>query len=334
MAGYMEHGQCQRVINLYSRMRDEDCRHEVDRVVLMNLLGACSGIGDITLGRKIHDQVMTRNDVLLFDDVDVGNAFVNMYVKCGSLKDARCMFDHIPTRNLVAWGAMIAGYVQEGDISDAFKLFDHMVDQRIEPDEGLYACIFKACTLTGVARKLGILLHDRVIRNGFDNISIVSNAIIYMYGSCGSLREARKVLDNMANKDVISWSSLITGLALNGNNVIAEKLLVDMRLQGLTPDDTLYATLMSSYTHRGLVEESITSFKKMGDIQTTYKLYNSIIDLFSRTGHLLEAKDLLHTMPSLPDEVVCMSLLTNSKTYGHYSLWKTMFESNVCRAEF
>jgi pentatricopeptide repeat protein len=151
-----------------------------------------------------------------------------------------------------------------------------------------------------------------------------------MYASCGGLEEAYKVLNGMANKDVISWSSLITGLALSGSNVGAEKLLAGMRVQSVTPDDTLYATLMSSYTHRGLVKESLLSLKNMGDIKTTSKLYNCLIDLFSRTGQLLEAKDLLHTMPSSPGGIVCSSLLANSRTYGDYTLSKAMFESNVC----
>ena len=231
MAGYMEHGQCQRVINLYSRMQDEDFRHEVDRVILMNLLGACSGIGDIRLGRKIHDQVMLCNDVLLFDDVDVGNAFVNMYVKCGSLKDAQRMFDHIPTRNLVAWGAMIAGYVTHGDTFKAFQCFKQMQEEGVITDaHTLVYALQASANLVGKEdfdvksnseqkndSEIGKALHAYARRKGFTSTNIfVVNTIIGMYGKCGAPGKAQKAFEELPERNVVSWTSIIGSYSREG----------------------------------------------------------------------------------------------------------------------
>lgn len=70
-----------------------------------------------------------------------------MYAKCGSLEDARKVFDEMPERNLITWSAMIGGYVRdkrwdkavdlfyymmnEGNISENKLLFDHVLQIKL-----------------------------------------------------------------------------------------------------------------------------------------------------------------------------------------------------------
>lgn len=46
------------------------------------------------------------------EDELLGVSLVNMYVKCCNLQDACSVFEMLPAKNLMAWGATIAGYTQ------------------------------------------------------------------------------------------------------------------------------------------------------------------------------------------------------------------------------
>ncbi|EFJ17304.1 hypothetical protein SELMODRAFT_72536, partial [Selaginella moellendorffii] len=51
--------------------------------------------------------------------IQIQNAFINMYAQCGSLEEARWVFDGIEKKNLVSWNAMMGSYVQHGYVEEA-----------------------------------------------------------------------------------------------------------------------------------------------------------------------------------------------------------------------
>jgi hypothetical protein len=59
-------------------------------------------------GEQIHDHVLK----LGFDlDVYVQNRLINMYVVCGKMGDAHCLFDESPLLDSISWNSIMAGYV-------------------------------------------------------------------------------------------------------------------------------------------------------------------------------------------------------------------------------
>lgn len=323
IAGYIQHGYFQTVMELFDEMQQENV--EPDGVILLSLLRACSGLGALRKGWHIHDHIV-RRDFECCDDV--GNVLVNMYVGCGSLKEARRVFDMLPKRNVVTWSTMITGYVNEGDSFSAFELLDRMPIDHLKPDVVIFLSALKACTIAGAASK-GMLVHDEVIRSGLDTEAIVSNILVHMYATFKSSDEARRVLEKMPEKDVVSLSALITGLASIGKCKEAEEVLVDMQHQGLKPDDTTFTIILSAYTHNGLLEEGLQFYRKMRHMQLTLAHFNCLIDLFSRTGWLNEAKELSQAMPFLPDTIGRTALLTSSKTFGDMERGRHCFDQVV-----
>ena len=49
----------------------------------------------------------------------ISAALLDMYVKCGELEDAQCVFDELSYIDLVLWTTMIVGYTQNGNPPDA-----------------------------------------------------------------------------------------------------------------------------------------------------------------------------------------------------------------------
>lgn len=74
-------------------------------------------------GKQVHAHIV-RNGVVGNINVDT-NLFI-MYTKCGSLEDARPIFDKMVDGNLVSWTAMITTYARSGNCNEALKLFHEM----------------------------------------------------------------------------------------------------------------------------------------------------------------------------------------------------------------
>ena len=88
------------------------------------ILKACDIVGSLKIGEEIDAEV--RNQGLLQKDVILGSAFIDMYSKCGALKKAREIFEHLPVQNAVTWNPLIAGYGQLGQINVVLDLYSRM----------------------------------------------------------------------------------------------------------------------------------------------------------------------------------------------------------------
>eukprot|EP00250_Pteridium_aquilinum_P027531 c35155_g1_i1 orf=48-269(+) len=64
-----------------------------NKMTFVGILAACASPEMIYEGKRLHDCIRKRG----FEyDVMVGTALINMYAKCGSLKDAETMFALLP----------------------------------------------------------------------------------------------------------------------------------------------------------------------------------------------------------------------------------------------
>ncbi|MCD9642188.1 hypothetical protein HAX54_028871 [Datura stramonium] len=91
-----------------------------------NLLNACANLADLKLGRQAHAHILKHG--FRFQngpepDVFVGNALIDMYMKCGSVEDGSCVFTKMLDRDWVSWNAVIVGYAQNGHAMEALETF-------------------------------------------------------------------------------------------------------------------------------------------------------------------------------------------------------------------
>ncbi|KAH7332416.1 hypothetical protein KP509_20G086100 [Ceratopteris richardii] len=131
----------------------EVMKHEAilpNAVTYACVLKACGSIGATLKGLKVH--TMIGNDVIKADLV-AGSAMINMYSKCGLIHEAQEVFDVIPFRNVVHWGALITGYAQQGEMEVALFLFDKMIKEGNEPDCATFLIILAGCSHTGFIEK-------------------------------------------------------------------------------------------------------------------------------------------------------------------------------------
>ena len=95
----------------------------------------------------------------------LSGALVDMYAKCGALRQVQSLLEKLPSRNVASWTTLIAGYAQNGQGQRALDCFEQMQHEGMLPNEVTYVCTFKACVALGAIDKVSLekLLSGNVV---------------------------------------------------------------------------------------------------------------------------------------------------------------------------
>ncbi|XXG81276.1 hypothetical protein AAC387_Pa09g1951 [Persea americana] len=170
--------------------------------------------------------------------------FLKFFTNHGNLGRARQLFDQIPEPNLHSWTILINAYTKWGIPKESIKLYFGLRKKEIEPDKFVLLSVAKACAACSDLSR-GIRVHEDAIRFGFVETDLVlGNALINMYGKCGSAEGAQKVFDDMPMKDVISWTSIAASYVNCGLPGEALRVFREMGLSRVRPNSVAVSTVL------------------------------------------------------------------------------------------
>ncbi|KAL8170256.1 LOW QUALITY PROTEIN: hypothetical protein V2J09_022060 [Rumex salicifolius] len=318
--GYAESDNPRPAIDLYAQMVLDSV--EPDTHTFPFLLKAVAKLLDVRAGEKLHCAV-TRNgfEPLVF----VQNALVHMYAACGRAESAHNLFDLMSVRNLVTWNSVINGYALNGKPDEVLMLYKEMANEGVEPDGFTVVSLLSASAELG-ALTLGKRLHVYMIKAGLDKNLQAGNALLDLYAKCGRIKEAHLFFGEIRERSVVSWTTLIVGLAVNGLGLKAIGLFKEMEMMNLVPTDITFVGVLYACSHCGLVDEGFHYFYKMNDrykIDPKIEHYGCMVDLLGRAGKVQEAYKFILNMPFKPNAVIWRTLLGASSIHGHLDLAET-----------
>ncbi|XWS37753.1 hypothetical protein CRYUN_Cryun19dG0072400 [Craigia yunnanensis] len=293
---------------------EESCIH-IDVYLGNTLIDMYGKRGLVNLAREVFDRMLERNVVSW-------NALIKGYINVGQFIEARKVFDKMKQRDVISWTSMITGYSQANQYTDALKLFQDMMAAMVVPDEITVASVLSACANVG-ALDVGQAVHDYICNYGIRADVYVGNSLIDMYCKCGVVEKGLKVFHDMKEKDSISWTSVISGLAVNGFADSALEFFSQMLKEGVRPTHGCFVGILLACTHAGLVDKGLEYFKSMETVHgltPEMKHYGCVVDLFSRSGYLERAYQFIKNMPIHPDVVVWRILLGACKLHGNVVL--------------
>ncbi|XP_024521131.1 pentatricopeptide repeat-containing protein At4g02750 [Selaginella moellendorffii] len=172
---------------------------EADCFIYSSLLQRLGRSSSLEGGRRIHRHLATAGQDRC--NTFLGNHLINMYGKCGSIDDARRVFEGILRPNVFSWNTMIAAYTQNGHFDEARRVFGEMPRKNV----------------------------------------VSWNTLLAAYSERGMLCEAKEMFDRMPQKDVISWNSLVTAYAQNGHILVARGLFENMPTRDAASWNTMIA---------------------------------------------------------------------------------------------
>ncbi|KAF9616472.1 hypothetical protein IFM89_029769 [Coptis chinensis] len=257
-------------------------------------------------------------------DVFVSTALIDVYAKCGSIFPAQQVFNEMPERNIVSWNAMMLGYNQNGGALVSLELFAKMRRSRnVQPDSFSVVTALNSCSVLTTLRN-GKEIHGYVYKVGLEGVVFIGNGLIDMYGKCGLLEVAERVFYEMRERDVSSWTALITCYGLHGQGAKAISIFEEMKqTKSITPNSVTITAILTACSHSCLVEDGIRYFEAMTSdfgIEPTMKHYSCIVDLLGRTGFLEEALKFIAKMPIQADVRLWESLLGTAVIQGDKSI--------------
>ncbi|KAK7320820.1 hypothetical protein VNO77_30652 [Canavalia gladiata] len=226
-----------------------------------SILESC---GSPALGKQVHAHSIKSG----FQSHEfVATKLLQMYATNGFLENARHVFDTMPFKNLHSWTALLRVHVKMGFFEEAFSLFEQLLHERVrvELEFFVFPVVLKICCGLGGDLGLGRQLHGMVLKHEFVKNVYVGNSLIDMYGKCGSLGEAKKVLQGMPQKDCVSWNSIITACAANGLVYEALDLLENMSAVegGLAPNLVTWSAVIGGFAQNSYDVESIELLARM-----------------------------------------------------------------------
>ncbi|KAH7426986.1 hypothetical protein KP509_10G025400 [Ceratopteris richardii] len=187
-----EQKQSKVVLQLFHQMRNEGMH--ADNGVYVNVLTACADEAALAEGKSLHSQITHDN---LPDDVALGNALINMYTKCGCIKNAKIEFKKMIERDIVSFNIMIAGLAQHGHGIEALLLSAQMQQDGVIPNDYTLSSILCACSHGGLTEEgcacLGIFFDFYSCIPSIENF----DCIVDLFGRSGQLEQAKHLLDSV-----------------------------------------------------------------------------------------------------------------------------------------
>ncbi|KAG2325527.1 hypothetical protein Bca4012_040047 [Brassica carinata] len=290
----------------------------------------------VRIGYEDNDYVLTSlmrsyaknqlmDDALLLLDWSSGpssvvplNIVAGIYSRTGQFHESVKLISTLEQPDTVSWNIAIAACSRSDNHGEVTELFKHILQANIRPDNFTYVSILsmcsKFCDLT-----LGSSIHGLIIKTDFSRAdTFVCNVLIDMYGKCGSVTSAIKVFEETREKNIITWTALISSLGIHGYGHEAFEKFKKMVSLGFKPDRVSFISMLTACRHSGMVKEGMELFWKMKDygVEQDMDHYRCAVDLLARNGYLKEAEQLISRMPFPADATVWRTFLDGCNRFA------------------
>ncbi|CAK9234682.1 unnamed protein product [Sphagnum troendelagicum] len=305
--GHIRCGQGQKALELFQQMQQEGV--QPNPVTFVGVVNACASLVALEEGRCAHEQIIQSG---CESDVSVGNSLIDMYGKCGSMEDARRVFNEMPSHNVVSWTTIIFGYVKSGQGQKALELFQQMQQEDVSIGS----------SLVDMYTKCGSMEDAWGVFNKMPSRDVVSwTAMIFghvKYGQGLKALELFRQMQQEGSRDVVSWTVMMLGHVKCGQGQKALRLFRQMQQEGVLPNAVTFMVVLNACASVVALEEGRRVHEQITQSSCESDVFvgNSLIDMYAKCGSMEDAWRVFNTMPSR-DVVSWNAMLGGFALHGH-----------------
>ncbi|CAN0870149.1 Putative pentatricopeptide repeat-containing protein At2g01510 [Linum grandiflorum] len=257
LSAYIQKRFYEEGLQLFKEMLKEST--SPDQATFASVLKASASLASISLGKQLHCCAIRTG---FLANVYCGSALVDMYAKCGSMKNAVQSFEEMPEKNVVSWNAVISAYAHDGDGVATIKSFENMVSSGYKPDSVSFLSVLSACS------------HSGLVEQGFKYFSSMTNvyklvpkrehyaSMVDLLCRRGKFKEAEKLMGEMPfEPDEILWSSVLNSCRIHKNRELANKASQKLFSMETLKDGAPYITMSNILAAAGQWDE-VANVKK------------------------------------------------------------------------
>ncbi|XP_054796212.1 pentatricopeptide repeat-containing protein At1g19720 [Prosopis cineraria] len=184
----------------------------------------------------------------------------------------------------------------EGPLSEAVKVLDSLAQQGSSVRPKTYINLLQSC-IDHECIGMGRELHARIGLVEEVN-SFVETKLVSMYAKCGYLEEARKVFDEMREKNLYTWSAMIGACSRGRSWKEVLELFYRMMEDGFLPDRLLIPKIMQACGKCGDFETGklIHSLAIRCGMTNSMRVNNSILTVYAKSGDMNGAEKFFTNM--------------------------------------
>nr|KYP75217.1 hypothetical protein KK1_007922 [Cajanus cajan] len=316
--GYSRHGNPLQALLLFKSMNSDPSQIMYrDAFVLATVLGACADLLALNCGKQVHARVFIDGFALELDRV-LCSSLINLYGKCGRMREARRVFDSMVGPCAVMWNSVISGYVSNGEEMEAVRLFGTMLRNGVRGDVSTVANVLSACSglqvvelvkqMHAYACKAGVTYYD----------TILLNTMITVYSNCGRIADAKWIFNRMPSKTLISWNSILVGLTQNACPSEALDIFCQMNRLDIKMDRYSFASVISACASKSALELGEQLFGKAIAIglESDQIISTSLVDFYCKCGFVETGRKVFDGLVKT-DEVSWNTMLIGYATNGY-----------------
>ncbi|KAJ9169968.1 hypothetical protein P3X46_018107 [Hevea brasiliensis] len=306
------------------------------------VIRACSSKDNVSLGQIIFGSVIKSgyfdSRVCVCVCVCVGCALIDMFVMgSGDFDSAYKMFDKMTERNVVTWTLLITRLQQLGYSYGAIDFFyQYVYAYAVKLGLASVNCVGNSlismdawCGDMENARKTFNVLFEKnlisyntivnayaktkqihawILQSGFKS---GLHGSIDMHFRCGDIEAAFQVFNGMGDRNVISWTSMVTDFSKHGFAVRALETFHKMLEAAVRPNEITFIAVLSACIHVGLISEGWKHFKSMS-------MEHGIVPRMEHYASM----EFINSLPFKADALVLPTFLGACRVHGNINLGK------------
>lgn len=230
----------------------------------------------------------------------------------------RLILSHMQNPDVFSWSFTIRFLSRQNQFREAFGMYVEMQRFGLCPNTFSLTSSLKACGRI-VYKIGGVSIHAQVHKHGFCNVVYVQTALVDFYSKVGRVEVARKVFDEMLDKNVVSWNSILSGYVKSGDLAMARGVFDKMPEK----DVISWNSMISGYGREGNMEQAFTLFHQMP--QRNIASWNAVIGGYLDCGNIELARRMFDAMPSRND-VSLITMISGYSKCGDVESAKDLFD--------
>ncbi|OVA20251.1 Pentatricopeptide repeat [Macleaya cordata] len=221
--------------------------------------------------------------------------------KSNEFSETHKVFDEMPQSNVISWTKMISTNAKTGMNDKALGYFSQMRRVGVEPNEMTFSIAVGVCCQLGRI-DVGMNLHSLILKKGLLVQLFVSSGLITMYSKCDHVEAARRVFDEMLDRDAVSWNSMIAAYSQKDLYGEAMNVLLLMLKNGtdwkLLVNGFTFASILKVCSGLGWtrIGKSVHSCAIKLGFDSDVFVAGSMVDMYSKCGSLDMARRVFDRM--------------------------------------
>ncbi|KAJ7980228.1 Pentatricopeptide repeat-containing protein [Quillaja saponaria] len=225
---------------------------------------------------------------------------------------------HLRNPHPFPWGCTIRFFSQKGQFMEAISLYVQMQRVGLRPSSYAISSTLRSCAR--MEYKLGgISIHGQLHRFGFNCCVYALTALVDLYSKLGDMEIAKKVFDEMAEKNVVSWNSMLSGYLTSGNVAEAHKFFEEIPKK----DVISWNSMVSGYAKVGDMDKACSLFLQMPE--KNLASWNAMVSCYVEFGSIESAQNIFDLMP-VRNNLSWMTMISGYSKTGDVESARRLFD--------